>query len=304
MDKQKTKIGILLFSHEDSDEYQRALRFAEEIKKIKYTPEILFSDLFSVFFKKNKLEIYYNTKPLDLKNYKLIIPRYSLCNGDSYDRFSIARFLKQAGIKIINSPESAFLAKNKRDSLIKLALGGLSVIPTGINYSQFFLDEQLKRNKSNRIVVKGNLGSLGYNVSVLDSHISFISFMEFTGGLIDPSNILIQPFINSKSSDYRLIVIDNKVIVAMKRQARGIEFRSNISKGGEGSKINPTKKMTDMAIKASKMLGLDYAGVDIMKDEKGKLYIVEVNCNPSLAIEEIAGANIVKKIVKYGIRKS
>ena len=138
MKKQKKKIGILLFTREDTDEYKRALRFKEEIVKADYEPEIFQSDLFSVFFRQNKLEIFYNTKKFELDDYKLMFPRYCLCNGDAYHRYSIAGFLEVAGMRLVNRPTPANMAKNKRDSLLKLALAGLLIIPTGINYSQFF----------------------------------------------------------------------------------------------------------------------------------------------------------------------
>jgi len=299
----KNKIGVILFSHEDSNEYQRALRFQQEIKQAGYIPELLYCDLFSVFYQQNKLEFCYNTKKFNLNQYKLFIPRYSLTNGNSFHRFSIARFLEQAGTIVMNRPEASALAKNKRDSLVKLAMAGLPIVPTGINYSQFFLDPHLKHNKKNRIIAKANSGSLGYKVSIFDSHISFISFMEFMAGIYDSSNILIQPYIESGSSDYRLIIVGNKLIAAMKRQAKGIEFRSNISKGGTGTKIKPSQKMINIAIKAKNILGLDYAGVDIIKS-KNKLMILEVNSNPSLAIEQITDINVVKEIIKYGIKIS
>jgi ribosomal protein S6--L-glutamate ligase len=302
--KKSKKIGILLFSSEDSNENIRAMRLSEEIEKKGFAPEIFYCELFSVFFKQNKLEIYYNNKKFNPQQFLCFLPRYSLTNGELHSKFSIVNFLIKLGVKAYNSPEPAFLAKNKRDSLVMLALNGLPVIPTGINYSQFFLDEHLRRNKNNKIVAKANSGSLGYSVSLLDSHISFISFMEFIGSQnVYPANILIQPFIESNSRDYRLFVVGNRVVASMKRQAKGVEFRSNISKGGVGEKIKPSKEMESMAIKATKILGLDYAGVDIMK-EKNKPMIVEVNSNPSLEIERITGINVVERIINHAIKKT
>ena len=303
--KKSKKIAILLFTSDDLREITRAERLAQEIKNIGLVPEIVYCDLFSVFFKQNKLEIFYDSKKFNPEKFLCFLPRYSLTTGDLYNKFSIIHFLNKLGVKTFNSPQAAFLAKNKRDSLVLLALHDLPIIPTGINYSQFFLDEHLRRNKNNKIVAKANSGSLGYAVSLLDSQISFISFMEFMGSQnIEPANILIQPFIKSKNQDYRLIVVGNKVVAAMKRQAKGIEFRSNISKGGTGTKIKPDKKMVRLAIQATKVLGLDYAGVDIIKDSKGKLYIVEVNCNSSFEIENITNINVAQKIIQYCIEES
>ena len=303
MKQEKKKVGILLFGSptKELSKQKKANRFSEEIKKQGFKPEFFFCDLFSIYFEQNKLEIFYNNEKLDLEKIAFFVARYTLSD---YNKMSIANFLEESGVVVYNSFSATFLAKNKRDSLLELSQAGLPIIPTGINFSQYFLDQHLKANLDNPIVVKRNNGSLGTNVAILDSHMSFISFMEFSASKFVPSEILIQPFIDANAEDYRIIVVGNKVVASMKRKANGIEFRANISKGGSGSKIKITKKIADMAIKATKILGLDYAGVDIIKNKQGKLMLVEVNANPGLEIEKITNINVAGEIVKYCIKKS
>lgn len=304
MKRTKKKIGLLFFNAQSENLNNYVFkRFKEEAAKNNYELQPLPYYLFSIFYKQNELLIYFNNKKFKPTEYEYIIARYNITGRyNLYDSFSIARYLELTGLKIYNSPQAALLAKNKRDSLLKLAMHKLPVIPTGVNYSTFYLDNHLKRNLNKKFVVKANSGSLGYQVTLLESPISFISFMEFVGGTMEPANLLVQPYINSNSQDYRLIVVGRRVIAAMRRQGQGIEFRSNISKGGRGIKIKPTQKMTRLAVKAVKILGLDYAGVDIIK-QKNKLMIVEVNANPGLKIEGVTNVNVVSKIIKYCIRK-
>lgn len=299
----KSKVGILVFISEDTTGKAREAtdRFYEEIKLSGFGVDIFYSYLFSVYFEKNKLEIFYNQKKINLSKYKFFISRYT---NSEYPRIAVARFIEAQGYKVFNSPQAAFLTKNKRESLLKLSQAGLPITPTGINFSQYFLGPHLKRNKNNPIVIKRNYGSLGSNVSIFHSHISFISFMEFISSILKPSEILIQPYIEARAEDYRILVVGNKVVAGMKRKAQGIEFRANLAKGGSGEKINMTKKMADMAIKAAQVLGLDFAGVDLIKDKNGKLMLVEVNSNPGLEIENITGVNVVKEIVKHCVKKS
>lgn len=301
----KNRIGIIIFSrHTDQSLSARNnTRFVEEIEDAGYEADIYFYDLFSVFYKKNYLEIYYDNKKFNPNKYKFFVAKYDLVNYQNINNTFIIQCLNRAGIKVYNNVEAAVLAKNKRDSLFLLAGKGLPIIPTGINFSPFFLDRHLKRNQGKKIVAKTNLGSLGYGVSVLDSPISFISFMEYIASLNPTVNILIQPYVEARGEDYRVFVVGNKVIAAMKRKASGIEFRANISKGGFGSKIKPDKKMADLAIAATKHIGLDFAGVDIVKT-KNKMMIVEVNANPGLEIEKITDVNIVKAIINYLIKKN
>ncbi|MEC7474689.1 MAG: 30S ribosomal protein S6--L-glutamate ligase, partial [Pseudomonadota bacterium] len=91
----------------------------------------------------------------------------------------------------------------------------------------------------------------------------------------------------------------DKVIAAMKRQAKPGEFRSNLHRGGSASliKITPEERMT--AIRAAKVMGLNVAGVDILRSNHGPL-VMEVNSSPGLAgIEETTGKDVAGLIIQY-----
>jgi len=302
----KKIIGVLVFSKKyDKTPIEKInSRFIEEIELAGYQAEIFYYDQFSVFFERNKINLYYGNKKFSTQKIICIISQYYFLNAEFSTNMFIVKCLADSGIKVFNSLNSVLLAKNKRETLYKLSQADLPIIPTGINFSQFFLDQQLAHFGKNKIVAKANNGSMGYGVSLLNSSISFISFMEFIGNIYQPSNILIQPFIEVGGEDYRIFVVGNKVITAMKRKAKGIEFRANVSKGGIGSSVKITKNMEKLALQATKILGLDYSGVDIIKDKKGKLYIVEVNSNPGFKIETATNINVVKEIIKHCIKKS
>jgi ribosomal protein S6--L-glutamate ligase len=300
----KNKVGVLVF-HKEEKKNEYTDRFIEEIKKAGLTPEVFYYYKFSIYFKQNTLEIFYNNKKMNFKNFLFFISRYSFCGEHIHGSYSLVDFLSKTGIPFFNSLKSSILGKNKRDSLIKLALADIPITPTGINYSHFFLDQHLNKNKTGKYVVKLNSSSLGNHVALVESKISFISFMEFFGSSKPhAADLLIQPYIDSDSTDYRIFVVGNKVVAGMKRKGSGIEFRSNVAKGGNGKQITPTKKMADLAVRAAKILKLDYAGVDIIKDKKGKIMVIEVNPNPGLEIEKITNTNVVAKIVKHCIKKS
>ena len=301
----KKTIALLVF-FKNMERSEREIvndRFIEEIERAGYNSEILFYNLFSIFFKAGKVEVYYDNKRFKPQKYLCLIVQYYFLNNEFASNMFIVKVLNGLGVKTFNSLESVLLAKNKRETLYSLAKAGLPVIPSGVNFSQFFLDQQLKHFGNHKIVAKTNNGSMGYGVSILESQISFISFMEFVGNIYQPSNILIQPFIKSNNIDHRIFIVGGKVVATMKRQALGIEFRANVSKGGIGVAIKPDRKMAELAVKATKFLGLDYAGVDVIR-EKNKLMVVEVNSNPGFKIELAAKINVVRAIVKHCIKKS
>ncbi|MDD5227600.1 MAG: RimK family alpha-L-glutamate ligase [Methylococcales bacterium] len=80
-------------------------------------------------------------------------------------------------------------------------------------------------------------------------------------------------------SDYRVFVINNKVVATMRR--RGKSWLNNVAKGATCERIEPTVEMIALAIQATKLLNMDYAGVDILEDSTGKLNVIEINSVPA-----------------------
>jgi len=75
------------------------------------------------------------------------------------------------------------------------------------------------------------------------------------------------------------------------------EFRSNLHRGGTAIHIKLTEKEIETALKATKILGLDVAGVDMLQSDRGPL-VLEVNPSPGLeGITKTTGINVAGKII-------
>lgn len=99
--------------------------------------------------------------------------------------------------------------------------------------------------------------------------------------------------------DIRVVIVGGKAIGGMKRSAVGEEFRSNFSLGGAVESWDLSEEERNLAEKVAKVCGLDYGGVDIMKDEKGKNYILEVNRQCQFqGFEKATGINVAQKVVE------
>jgi ribosomal protein S6--L-glutamate ligase len=114
------------------------------------------------------------------------------------------------------------------------------------------------------------------------------------------ANFLVQEFIKEAGgSDVRCLVIGNKVVAAMERQAKEGEFRSNLHRGGTASltKLSPQERAA--AVRAAKTMGLNVAGVDILRSSHGPL-VMEVNSSPGLeGIENATNKDVAGMIIKY-----
>ncbi len=113
-------------------------------------------------------------------------------------------------------------------------------------------------------------------------------------------NVLIQKFVTeSKGKDIRAFVIGDKVVAAMRRQAVGQEFRSNVHRGGKAMRVELSLEYERTAVHAARILGLRVAGVDMLEGTEGP-QIMEVNSSPGLeGIEKATGVDIAGKIIQY-----
>jgi ribosomal protein S6--L-glutamate ligase len=115
----------------------------------------------------------------------------------------------------------------------------------------------------------------------------------------DGTNILIQEFIKeSAGTDIRAFVVGGRVVASMKRQSLDDDFRSNLHKGGEGSSVKLTEEERKMAVKAAKAMGLNVAGVDLMRSSRGPL-ILEVNASPGFGIEKVTNRDVATPIIEF-----
>jgi ribosomal protein S6--L-glutamate ligase len=111
---------------------------------------------------------------------------------------------------------------------------------------------------------------------------------------------LVQEFVEeAKGSDIRCFVIGGRVVAAMMRQAKAGEFRSNLHRGGSAMKVRITPEERSTAVRAAKIMGLNVAGVDILRSNHGPV-VMEVNSSPGLeGIETVSGVDIASRILEF-----
>jgi ribosomal protein S6--L-glutamate ligase len=148
------------------------------------------------------------------------------------------------------------------------------------------------------LVVKLLEGTQGIGVVLAESQKAAESIIEGFMGV--KANILVQEYIKeSKGADIRCFVVGGKVVASMKRQGPEGEFRSNIHRGGTASTIRITPEERSTAVRAAKIMGLNVAGVDLLRSNHGPV-VMEVNSSPGLqGIEETTGKDIAGMIIEY-----
>jgi ribosomal protein S6--L-glutamate ligase len=148
------------------------------------------------------------------------------------------------------------------------------------------------------VVIKLLEGTQGIGVVLAETENSARSVIEaFRGANV---NILVQEFIKeAKGSDIRAFVIGNKVVAAMERQGSDGDFRSNLHRGGSANAIRITPEERSTAVRAARAMGLNVAGVDMLRSNHGPV-IMEVNSSPGLeGIEKATNKDIATKIIQF-----
>jgi ribosomal protein S6--L-glutamate ligase len=148
------------------------------------------------------------------------------------------------------------------------------------------------------LVIKLVEGTQGKGVILADTDGSAEALIEAFRTL--DAYFLVQEYIGeAKGSDIRVLVVGNKVVASMVRQARPGEFRSNLHRGGTATvaKLSPEERKA--AIRAAEAIGLNVAGVDIIRSNHGPL-ILEVNSSPGLeGIEGTSQKDVAGAIIEY-----
>ena len=148
------------------------------------------------------------------------------------------------------------------------------------------------------LVIKMLEGTQGIGVVLAETRKAAESVIEAFMGL--NVSVMVQEYIKEAGgADIRCFVVGGKVIAAMKRQALPGEFRSNLHRGGTASLIRITPEARATAGRAARIMGLNVAGVDILRSHHGAL-VMEVNSSPGLeGIEAATNKDVAGMVVKF-----
>ncbi|MFT4303887.1 MAG: ATP-grasp domain-containing protein [Candidatus Woesearchaeota archaeon] len=173
-------------------------------------------------------------------------------------------------------------------------------IPTPATYiaSSPEAGKQILEKMNYPIVMKIPSGTQGKGVMFADSFSSASSMLDTLTTLRQP--FLIQEFVETGTTDYRLIVVGDRVVAAMKRVGKKDEKRANIHAGAVGEQIIPNEEIKRIAIKTAKTVGAEICGVDILDSAlKGPL-VIEVNLSPGLqGIKDATKTDVADTIAKH-----
>jgi ribosomal protein S6--L-glutamate ligase len=229
-----------------------------------------------------------------LNNLDAVIPR--IRPNLTFYGCALVRQFESLGIFSANGSEAIGKSRDKLFSSQLFSQNGIQIPITGFAKSPLDTTDMINMVNGAPLIIKLLEGTQGKGVVLAENAKAAESVINAFKSL--QANILVQEFIKEAGGkDIRCFVIDGKVVASIQREAAKGEFRANLHQGGTASFIKITGEEKKLAIKAAKVLGLQVAGVDIIRSNKGPL-VLEVNSSPGLeGIELVTGKDIAGMMI-------
>lgn len=204
---------------------------------------------------------------------------------------ALTRQFESMNVLTINTSDSITKSRDKLFSLQLMLKSGINIPTTGFANSPMDTNDLIEMVGGAPLIVKLLEGTQGHGVVLAETKKAAESVINAFKTL--RANLLVQEFVKeAEGKDLRCFVIDGKVVASIQRTAAPGEFRANLHQGGSASIVKITPEERKLAVTAAKVLGLDVAGVDIIRSKNGPL-LLEVNSSPGLeGIETATGKDI------------
>ncbi|WP_068072919.1 30S ribosomal protein S6--L-glutamate ligase [Novosphingobium lentum] len=230
----------------------------------------------------------------ELPHYDAVIPRI----GTSINFYGLAvlRQLQSAGSVSLNDAAAVALAQDKLASMQRLAAAGVPMPATAFAHSPRETDHLLRLVGGAPAIIKLVEGTQGVGVVLGETEKSARSVVEaFRKARID---LMIQHYVGeAQGRDLRVFIVGGEIVAAMERQGADDDFRSNLHRGGTAVPAVLSEAEAREALRAVAAIGLELAGVDILRSDRGPL-VIEVNASPGLeGIEATTGMDLASRII-------
>ncbi|MEW6168266.1 MAG: 30S ribosomal protein S6--L-glutamate ligase [Pseudomonadota bacterium] len=251
------------------------------------------------------LRCYMNIRPGDpeiwyrgrrLTGFDAVIPRIGA--SVTFYGTAVVRQFEMMDVCVVNESVAITRARDKLRALQLLARKGIGMPPTGFAHSPDDTQSLIGLVGGAPMVIKLVEGTQGQGVVLAETAQAAGSVIDAFRGL--DAYFLVQRFVaEAGGADLRCLVVGDEVVASMRRVARPGEFRANLHLGASAEAVRITPQERRIALRAARIIGLNVAGVDMLRTPQGPM-IMEVNSSPGLeGIEAASGVDVAERIIRF-----
>lgn len=193
-------------------------------------------------------------------------------------RLGLLHTLAEWGVPVCNSARAIERTVDKSMTSMLLRKAGIATPATWVTERESLARATLTREtgSGHKLVLKPLFGSQGKGLRLLGAEDDLPAAAEYA------DVYYLQRFVEAgdrEACDYRVFVIAGEAVAAMVR--RGSGWVHNVAQGArcEAAALDP--EMARLAERAVEAIGMDYAGVDLMRNRAGEPVVIEVNGIPA-----------------------
>ena len=283
---------LAILSRQPNSYTTRRLRLAAEDRS--HEVQVLDTLRFAIDLAGDEPDLQYRSGPID--DFDAIIPRIGA--SITYFGTAVVRQFEQMDVYTPNTSNGIANSRDKLRSIQILSRHEIGMPATAFVRNRADVLPAIERVGGAPVVIKLLEGTQGIGVILAPDTLVASAIIETLQST--KQNVLIQAFVEeSKGRDIRALVVGDRVVAAMRRTARGDEFRSNVHRGGTVEAVDLDADHEATAVRSAQIMGLRVAGVDMLEGRDGPL-VMEVNSSPGLeGIEAATGLDVAGAIIDF-----
>ncbi|MEM4569866.1 MAG: lysine biosynthesis protein LysX, partial [Desulfurococcaceae archaeon] len=207
--------------------------------------------------------------------------------------------LESAGLRVINNSAALARALNKVWTLSLLAKAGIQTPRSAVVFSEE-AGYKLTSLLNYPLVIKPIDGSWGRLVALIRDNEELRTILEHRAYIQSPNMKihLIQEYVEKPGRDIRVFTIGDEVVTAIYRVSE--HWITNTARGGRAEPARVDHELEDIALKTARVLGVEFAGIDVFEDKHRGYVVNEVNSIPEFKNTVIAtGCKVHVRLVEY-----
>ncbi len=210
-------------------------------------------------------------------------------------RLSLLHALRELGVPIYNDARAIEKSVDKAMTSFLLHRAGIATPMTWVTEDAALARRVLLKETSSahELVIKPLFGAQGEGLQRLAAAMSLPDLNTYHGVAY------LQRFVDARKQrwhDWRVFVIGGRAVATMRRH--GKTWINNVAQGACCEASEPDGELAVLAERATHALGLDYSGVDLIRDHQGRAYVIEVNGIPAWqGLQSVTPVNIAQCLV-------